>query len=137
VLHIQSSAGDGDPDNNVHPTTKDILINGPDFIGGDIGIQVDNNSTGVKAIRALNTTFGILVTGSNNIINGSQSDFAGIRVTGGNNTVRYSKALNNGNSWFEIVGAGNSVRANTAEGNGIDGFLVAGGRSYAPGQSGQ
>ena len=130
VLHIQSTAGDGDPTNNVHPTTKDIFIHGPDFIDGSVGIQVDNNSTEVKGIRALNNTFGILVTGNNNIINGSngdQSDFAGIRVTGNNNTVRNSKALNNGNSGFEIVGAGNLVRANTAEGNGIDGFFVAGG----------
>jgi parallel beta-helix repeat protein len=133
VLHIQSTAGDADPTNNVPPTTKDILINGPDFIGVDIGIQVDNNSTEVKAIRALNNTFGILVTGSNNIINGSngdQADFAGIRVTGDNNRVRNSKALNNGNSGFEIVGAGNLVRANTAEGNGIDGFFVAGGGGH-------
>jgi Right handed beta helix region len=133
VLHIQSTAGDGLQNNNVHPTTKDVLINGPDFIDGEVGIQVDNSSTEVKSIRALNNTFGILVNGSNNIItgsNGDRSDFAGIRVTGNNNTVKNSKALNNGNSGFEIVGSGNSVRSSTAEGNGIDGFFVAGGGGH-------
>jgi parallel beta-helix repeat protein len=129
VIDIPPAAGDGDPTNNVHPTTKDILINGLSVIGGQCGIRVRNNSTEIKAVRAEKNNIGFCIEGSNNILNGSNGDESlttGVLVSGNNNTVRNSKALSNVSDGFSIGGNGNSVRANTAELNGEAGFFVPG-----------
>jgi hypothetical protein len=95
VLRIASTAGDKSPTPG-DPTIKDILINGPDFIGGSIGIQVQNNSTEIKSIRALMNRVGIVIDGSSNILNGSnaeQSTDAGIVVNGDGTTVKNNSTV--------------------------------------------
>jgi parallel beta-helix repeat protein len=141
VIHIPYDAGDGNPNNNSHPSDKDIFINGLTVREGSVGILVKNNSTELKAIRAENNGWalkdedgegaGIRVEGNTNVVNGSnaeESNGPGIEVTetGSKNTVRNSKALKNSGDGFLIAGSKNLVKANTAQQNVGEGFKISG-----------
>ena len=128
VITVAADAGDMNPANNTI-SSKDILINSLEVLGGSAGILVQNNSTELKSIKARDNVIGIQIDGNTNLVKNSDMDAntTGLQVNGSNNDIiSGNKARFNFTDGHEINGDRNYVQKNSAEDNGGAGFLVTG-----------
>jgi hypothetical protein len=113
-------------------STGQLLIVGPDAVGGTIGWRVATGGHDLRGLRATGASgYGALILGSNNAVsfNSVRSSTVGIRIEGTNNDVRGGTVELNTGDGVQIgaPGTANKFRTANVQNNGGNGIVIEAG----------